>query len=305
MKEYLNVGPEVEAALREGLPVVALESTVIAHGLPRPHNVRAALDLERMVREEGAVPATVAVLEGRLCVGLAEEQIRRLGEEPGFLKVSRRDLGYALARKRDGATTVSATMIAARLAGIEVFATGGIGGVHRGVEESLDVSADLRELSRTPVVVVSAGAKAILDLPRTMELLETEGVPVVGYGTDELPAFYSRSSGLKAGLRADSPAEVARIWRAHRALGLEQGLLVANPIPPEDEIPADEMERMIRRAMADLGEKGIRGKEVTPFLLSRVLELSGGRSLASNVSLLANNARLAARIARELAPAES
>jgi pseudouridine-5'-phosphate glycosidase len=211
VKEYLNVGPEVETALRDGRPVVALESTVIAHGLPRPHNVRAALELERIVREEGAVPATVAVLEGRLCVGLAEEQIRRLGEEPGFLKLSRRDLGYALARRRDGATTVSATMIAARLAGIEVFATGGIGGVHRGVEESLDVSADLRELSRTPVVVVSAGAKAILDLPRTMELLETEGVPVVGYGTDELPAFYSRSSGLKVGLRADSPAEVARI----------------------------------------------------------------------------------------------
>ena len=309
--EYLRVRPEVAEALRRGRPVVALESTIIAHGLPRPRNVEAALEAERLVRAGGAVPATVGILDGRLCVGLAEEEIRRLGGVGGdasggpgrrpVLKASRRDLGAALGLGLDAATTVSATMIAARLAGIAVFATGGIGGVHRGVEQTLDVSADLRELARTPVIVVSAGAKAILDLPRTLEYLETEGVAVIGFGTDEFPAFYSRSSGLKTGLRADTPAEIARVWKAQRALGLEQGLLVANPIPAEAEIPAAEIEGLISRALPEMEARGIRGKGVTPFLLGRLLELSAGRSLEANLALLANNVRLAARVARELA----
>ncbi len=298
---YLRIRSEVAEALREGRPVVALESTIIAHGLPRPRNVEAALEAERIVREEGAVPATMGILGGKLCVGLEEGEIRRLGGPRPVLKASRRDLGAALALGLDGATTVSATMIAAHRAGITVFATGGIGGVHRGVEETLDVSADLRELSRTPVIVVSAGAKAILDLPRTLEFLETEGVPVIGYGTDEFPAFYSRSSGLKAGLRADSPGEIARIWRAHRALGLEQGLLVANPIPAAAEIPAAEIEGMIAQALPEMAARGIRGKGVTPFLLGRLLELSAGRSLEANLALLAGNVRLAARVAGSLA----
>ena len=308
---YLRILPGVAEALRQGRPVVALESTIIAHGLPRPRNVEAALEAERLVRAEGAVPATVGILDGRLCVGLEEGEIRRLGGVGAtsaaagsggrhVLKASRRDLGAALGLGLDAATTVSATMIAARLAGITVFATGGIGGVHRGVEQTLDVSADLRELARTPVIVVSAGAKAILDLPRTLEYLETEGVAVVGFGTDEFPAFYSRSSGLMIGLRADTPGEIARVWKAQRALGIEQGLLVANPIPAEAEIPAVEIEGMITRALAEMPARGIRGKGVTPFLLGRLLELSAGRSLEANLALLANNVRLGARIAREL-----
>ena len=297
----LDLSPEVKEALDRGAPVVALESTIITHGMPYPENVSTARAVEEAVRSGGAVPATIVVLGGRIRVGLSGGEIERLGQATGVLKLSRADLGYALATRRDGSTTVAATMICARLAGIGVFATGGIGGVHRGMEATLDVSADLDELGRTPVTVVCAGAKALLDLPRTLEYLETRGVPVVGYGTDRFPAFWSRDSGLSAPLRLDTPSEVAALVAAQRRLGLGGGVLVANPVPTGDEIPAGEIAGFIDTAVGEAARQGIGGKGVTPFILSRMLELTGGRSLRTNVALILNNARLAAEIAVAMA----
>jgi pseudouridine-5'-phosphate glycosidase len=298
MNQYIRLSAEVAEALAAARSVVAFESTIISHGMPYPRNVQTALAAEAIARKAGVVPATIAVLDGRIAVGLDRAEIERLGTEQGLLKISRRDLSAALALGRSGATTVSATMLAARMAGIELFATGGIGGVHRGASESFDISADLSELACTPVCVVSAGAKAILDLPRTLEILETLGVPVIGYRTSEFPAFYSRSSGLPLAMRADTPAEVASILRAHRALGLPQGVLVANPVPEDWEIPRARMEEHIVRALSDLAARGLRGKEVTPFLLSRIVELTGGGSLETNVRLFHANVGLACEIAR-------
>jgi pseudouridine-5'-phosphate glycosidase len=298
MNQYIRLSAEVAEVLAAARPVVAFESTIISHGMPYPRNVQTALAAEAIARKAGVVPATIAVLDGRIAVGLDRAEIERLGTEQGLLKISRRDLSAALALGRSGATTVSATMLAARMAGIELFATGGIGGVHRGASESFDISADLSELACTPVCVVSAGAKAILDLPRTLEILETLGVPVIGYRTSEFPAFYSRSSGLPLAMRADTPAEVASILRAHRALGLPQGVLVANPVPEDWEIPRARMEEHIVRALSDLAARGLRGKEVTPFLLSRIVELTGGGSLETNVRLFHANVGLACEIAR-------
>ena len=297
----LDLSPEVKEALDRGAPVVALESTIITHGMPYPENVSTARAVEEAVRSGGAVPATIVVLGGRIRVGLSGGEIERLGQATGVLKLSRADLGYAVATRRDGSTTVAATMICARLAGIGVFATGGIGGVHRGMEATLDVSADLDELGRTPVTVVCAGAKALLDLPRTLEYLETRGVPVVGYGTDRFPAFWSRDSGLSAPLRLDTPSEVAALVAAQRRLGLGGGVLVANPVPTGDEIPAGEIADFIDTAVGEAARQGIGGKGVTPFILSRMLELTGGRSLRTNVALILNNARLAAEIAVAMA----
>ena len=297
----LDLSPEVRDALAGGRPVVALESTIITHGMPYPENVATARAVEDAVRAGGAVPATIVVLGGRIRVGLGAEEIERLGRATGVMKLSRADLAFAVAQRRDGSTTVAATMICAHLAGIPVFATGGIGGVHRGMETTLDVSADLDELGRTPVTVVCAGAKALLDLPRTLEYLETRGVPVVGYGTDRFPAFWSRDSGLPAPLRLDAPADVAALVLAQRRLGLTGGVLVANPVPAADEIPAAEIAEHIAEAVADAGRQGIGGKGVTPFILGRMLDLTGGRSLRTNVALILNNARLAAEIARAMA----
>jgi pseudouridine-5'-phosphate glycosidase len=296
----LEIHPRVSRALARGKPVIALESTIIAHGLPRPRNVETALAAEAAAEEAGVVAATVGVIAGRLLVGLEPEQIEHLGSASGVWKASRRDLPWVLARGLDAATTVSGTMLAARLAGIAVFATGGIGGVHRGASTTFDLSADLLELARTPVLVVSAGAKAILDLPKTLEVLETLGVPVVGYRTSRFPAFYSADSGLPLAMRAETPGELAGMFRAQRRLGLEQGLLAANPIPREAEIPRPEMEAHLARAQEALEGEGIEGQGVTPFLLGKVLEYSGGRSLQANVALLLNNVRLACAVAAEL-----
>lgn len=295
----IALSPEVETALSEGLPVVALESTVVAHGMPYPENLEVAQETLAAVRAAGAVPAMIGIVAGRLTAGLSEEEIADFAQSADIEKVSRRDLAAVIAGGRSGATTVAATMIAARLAGIRVFATGGIGGVHRAAGESFDVSADLTELARTPVAVVSAGAKAILDLPRTLEMLETLGVPVVGYGTDEFPAFYSRASGLPVSARAENATETAALLRAQWGLGLESGVLIANPIPAEAEMT--DAEDFIAQAVAEAGEKGISGKEVTPFLLTRLAELSEGRSQAANRALIVNNAKVAAEIAVELA----
>jgi len=298
MNGLLSIHEEVRAALEEHRPVLALESTIIAHGLPRPRNVEVALQAEARARALGVVPATIAVFDGRLCVGLEAAQIETLGAAAGVLKVSRRDLATAVAARRPGATTGWGTMLAAFRAGIRVFATGGIGGVHRGGERSMDVSADLLELARTPLVVVCAGAKAILDLARTLEVLETHGVPVVGYRTGELPAFYSRSSGLALELRADTPEEVAALYRAQRELGLEQAVLVTNPVPEASEIPRERMEGLVAEALAEAARQGISGKRITPYLLTRVLALSGGSALAANVALRLDNVRLGCAIAR-------
>jgi pseudouridine-5'-phosphate glycosidase len=297
VKERLDIRKDVAEALRLGRPVIALESTIIAHGLPRPQNVKIALQAEEEARKLGVLPATVGILAGRIVIGLEPEQIEQLGTEDEVLKVSRKDFAYALATDRIGATTVCGTMIAAHLAGIRVFATGGIGGVHRGAEQSFDISADLLELSRTPVIVVSAGAKSILDLPKTLEFLETRGVPVLGYNTSLFPAFYSAESDLALDLVAESPEQIAAVYRVQRSLGFQQGLLVANPVPKEHEIPRATMEEYLSTALAELDQTGVTGKRVTPFLLSRVLELSGGKSLDSNIELLFNNVRLACGIA--------
>lgn len=293
----IDLAPEVRAAREAGAPVVALESTIVTHGMPHPQNVATARAVEAEVRRNGAVPATVAVVAGRLRIGLPDEVLDWLGTAQDVLKLSRADLPYAVAAGQHGSTTVAATMICAHLAGIRVFATGGIGGVHRGVETTLDISADLDELARTPVAVVCAGAKAILDLPRTLEYLETRGVPVVAYGTDRFPAFWSRDSGLPAPLRLDTPEALAALIRAKDALGLAGGVLVANPVPEADEIPAAEIAPRIEAALAQARAAGIAAKAVTPFLLARMLELTGGRSLATNIALVRNNAALAARVA--------
>ncbi len=293
--------PEVRRALAEGAPVVALESTIITHGMPWPQNVETAQAVEAELRGTGAVPATIAVLNGRLHVGLSAAETEALARAEGVAKLSRADLAACMARGGSGSTTVAATMIAARAAGIAVFATGGIGGVHRGAETSFDVSADLRELAETPVTVVAAGAKAILDLPKTFEMLETLGVPVIAHGQDMLPAFWSRDSGLRAPLRMDDPAEIAAAHRMRARLGIAGGQLVVNPIPAADEIPRAEMLPVIETALAEAAEAGIQAKAVTPFLLGRILALTGGRSLTANIALVRNNARLAGAIAAALA----
>ncbi len=297
----IEKSPEVAAALAEGVAVVALESTIVTHGLPWPRNLETARMVEAAVRAEGAVPATIAVLEGRIRVGLDDRQLETLARAPEVAKLSRADLAARMAVGGDGSTTVAATMICARLAGIECFATGGIGGVHRGAERSFDVSADLDELARTAVTVVCAGAKAILDLPKTLEALETRGVPVIGWQTDAFPAFWSRDSGLACPLRMDREDQVARAHRLRAGLGITGGQMLANPIPEAAEIPEAEIAPVIEAAVTRADAEGISGKEVTPFLLERVLEATGGRSLEANVALVENNARLAARIALALA----
>jgi pseudouridylate synthase len=292
--------PAVAAAIAAGRPVVALESTIITHGMPWPRNVETARLVENAVREEGGEPATVVVLDGVIHAGIEAGTLERIGRADGLLKLSRADLGYAVAAGRSGSTTVAATMIAADRAGIPVFATGGIGGVHRGAERTFDVSADLQELSRTPVCVVCAGAKAILDLPKTLEALETLGVPVVGYRTDEFPAFWSRSSGLPAPMRLDSPEAIAALFKARRELRLDGGILVGNPISVENEILATEIDPAIVAAIDEADTLGVSGKALTPFLLSKMFELTRGRSLEANVALVLANARLATRIAAAL-----
>lgn len=296
----LRFSPALEDARRVGLPIVALESTIITHGMPYPQNVETARRVEAEVRAHGAVPATIAVMAGVVRVGLDDAALEQLARARDVPKLSRADLAVCLASGRTGATTVAATMICARLAGIEVFATGGIGGVHRGAETTFDVSADLRELAETPVSVVSAGAKAILDLPKTLEMLETLGVPVIAVGQDEFPAFWSRSSGLRAPLRFDAPAEIAAAHLMRAQLGLPGGQLIANPIPAGAEIPRDTIVPFIERALAEAGAQRVAAKAVTPFLLQRLFELTAGRSLEANIALVLNNARLAARIAAEI-----
>ena len=296
----LTFSPEVAEASAAGAPIVALESTIITHGMPFPQNLETARRVEDTVRAAGAVPATIAVMGGAIHAGLDAATLETLARTPDALKLSRADLAACLASGRTGATTVAATMICAHLAGIEVFATGGIGGVHRGAEDSFDISADLHELAQTPVTVVAAGAKAILDLPKTLEVLETLGVPVIAYGQDEFPAFWSRSSGLPAPLRMDSAAEIAAAHALKVRLGLKGGQLVANPILEADELPRAVILPHIEAALAEADAKGIAAKAVTPFLLQRIFELTGGRSLDANIALVLNNARLAAGIARAL-----
>ena len=300
MNKYLDVSPEVAEALAAGKPVVALESTIISHGMPYPRNVETALLVEQTIRENGAVPATIAIIGGRLKAGLSKDEIEYLGKSgTKVAKASRRDIAALVARKADGATTVTTTMMIAHMAGISIFATGGIGGVHRGAEVTMDISADLEELGNTPVMVVCAGAKSILDLGLTLEYLETKGVPVIGYGTDELPAFYTRHSGFGVDYRADSPEELAAMFKAQRGLGLKGGMLVTNPIPEEYSMDKAVIDAAIDQAIKEASEKGIKGKETTPFLLAKVVELTGGDSLDSNIALVLNNARLAAKTAAE------
>jgi pseudouridine-5'-phosphate glycosidase len=301
VREYVTFGDEVARALERGAPIVALETTILSHGMPYPQNLETALALEAIVREEGAVPATIAVSAGRIHVGLAPGQLERFATARDVLKLSRADLPYAVASGKDGATTVAATMLCAHLAGISVFATGGIGGVHRGAERTMDVSADLEELARTPVAVVCAGAKALLDLPKTLEVLETRGVPVIGFRTGDFPAFWSRSSGLAVPIRYDEAEDIARFVRVKRELGIESGTLIVNPIPEADEIPRAQIDCAIEAAVNDARSAHVNGKAVTPWLLDRILQLTGGRSLTANVALVKNNARLAARIARSAA----
>lgn len=289
---------DIARALQSGGPVVALESTVITHGLPYPTNLEVARALEQEVRDGGATPATIAILKGEITVGLNDEQLLDLAQATDVRKCSRRDLALAVARQEDGATTVAATMIVAEAAGIDVFATGGIGGVHRG--HPFDISADLDELAQASVMVVCAGAKAILDLPLTLEALETRGVPVIGYGTDTFPCFYSRDSGLAIDLRCDTPEEVAAIWKAHSSLGLKGGMLVTVPVPEDDALPLDLSEGAVQSALAEADAAGVHGKETTPFLLARVSELTGAASMKANIALLKNNARHAARFAMAL-----
>jgi pseudouridine-5'-phosphate glycosidase len=299
--DHLTFAPDVARALRDGAPVVALESTIITHGMPFPQNVETARAVEAEVRAHGAVPATMAVMGGRIHVGLTEAELDALGQAQGVAKLSRADLAACVATGGTGATTVAATMICARLAGISVFATGGIGGVHRGAETSFDISADLPELAQTAVTVVAAGAKAILDLPKTLEWLETAGVPVIAYGQDQFPAFWSRDSGLKAPLRMDSADQIAAAARMRAALGLPGGQLVANPIPVEAEIARAEIMPVVEAALAEAAAQGIAAKAVTPFLLQRIFELTKGRSLQANIALVLNNARLGAAIAGAMA----
>ena len=301
MKDHLVLSPAVKAALMAGEPVVALESTIISHGMPYPQNVETALRVEETVRQAGAVPATIAVLGGKLKAGLSADEIEYLGRKgQAVTKASRRDLPVLVARGADGATTVATTMIIAHRAGIQVFATGGIGGVHRGAQETMDISADLEELARTPVLVICAGAKAILDLGLTLEYLETKGVPVIGYRTEELPAFYSRQSGFNVDYRLDTPEELAAAFRAQQEMGLGGGMLVTNPIPEEAAMDPAAIGAVIDQAVAEAREQGIHGKAVTPYLLARVAEITGGNSLAANIQLVLNNARLGALTAKAL-----
>jgi pseudouridine-5'-phosphate glycosidase len=288
---------EVTAAKQRGAAIVALESTIITHGMPYPGNLEMARSVENIIRQQGAVPATIAVMKGVLHIGLEPAQLEELAQMQHVMKLSRADLAFAIAERRNGATTVAATMIAACRAGIHVFATGGIGGVHRGAEESFDISADLEELARTGVIVVSAGPKAILDIPKTLEVLETRGVPVVTYDSEEFPAFWSRSSGLKSPLSLPSPAAIANFQKMRDELGISGGMLIANPVPEADEIPREEMEIYISRSLANAERDEIVGKAVTPYLLDNLFHLTGGRSLKTNIALVENNARLAAEIA--------
>ena len=300
MNAYLDINAEVAAALAEGKPVVALESTIISHGMPYPQNVETALKVEQIIRDNGAVPATIAIIGGRLKAGLTAEEIEYFGKKgQAIAKASRRDLAVLCARGEDGATTVTTTMIIAHMAGIKIFATGGIGGVHRGAETTMDISADLEELGQTPVMVVCAGAKSILDLGLTLEYLETKGVPVIGYGTEELPAFYTRQSGFSVDYRIDTPAELAKAFKVQNELGFKGGMLVTNPIPEEYAMPLETINAAIDQAIGECNAKGIHGKETTPFLLARVAELTGGNSLASNIRLVFNNAMVAAKTAVE------
>lgn len=301
MNQHLSLSPEVEHALANGLPVVALESTIIAHGMPYPKNVETALRVEQTVREAGAVPATCAIIGGKLKAGLDTAEIELLGRRGAEVpKASRRDMPYLASQGLDGATTVASTMIIAHLAGIRVFATGGIGGVHRGAATTMDISADLQELAHTPVAVVCAGVKSILDLELTLEYLETFGIPVLGYQTDEFPAFYTRRSGFRVDYRMDTPEDIARLLQTKWELGLQGGVIVANPVPEAHQMDPVVIEQAIAAALADAEQKGVKGKAITPFLLARIEQLTGGRSLASNIELVCNNARLAGAVAKSL-----
>ena len=297
MQAFLQFSPEVQAARAAGKPVVALESTIISHGMPYPQNVQTAREVEQVIRDAGAVPATIALIDGRICVGLADDQLEQLGNAKDALKVSRRDLAYVLAEKKLGATTVAATMICAALAGIEVFVTGGIGGVHRGAETSFDISADLQELARTNVAVVCAGVKSILDIGLTLEYLETHGVPVVSVGQPGFPAFFTRESGFNADFQLDTPEQQARFIRTKWQLGLSGGVVVSNPVPAESAMQNDEIDGIIAQALREAGAQGVKGKAVTPFLLARIKDLTGGRSLATNIALVKHNALVGARLA--------
>lgn len=299
--KYLDIAPEVAEALAKNKPVVALESTIISHGMPYPQNVETALKVEQVIRENGAVPATIAIIGGKLKAGLSREEIEHLGKTGYDVpKVSRRDLPIIVAKGMDGATTVATTMIIASLAGIKIFATGGIGGVHRGAETTMDISADLEELAMTPVMVICAGAKSILDLGLTLEYLETKGVPVIGYGTDELPAFYTRKSGFGVDYELDTPLELATAFHVKQEVGLKGGMLVTNPIPEEFSMEPEIINKAIDEAIAESKKQGIHGKDTTPFLLAKIKEITGGDSLESNIQLVFNNARLAAKTAEEL-----
>lgn len=300
MKNYLSYSKEVQEGLEKGLPIVALESTIISHGMPYPQNVETAREVEQILRDAGCVPATIALIDGQIKIGLSDEELEMFGQAKDVAKASRRDMAYLLATKKIGATTVAATMIAAELAGIELFVTGGIGGVHRGAETTMDISADLEELSKTKVGVVCAGAKSILDIGLTLEYLETKGVPVIGFGTDELPAFYTRQSGFDVNFKLDTPEEVAKVLRAKWNLNLEGGAVIANPIPEEDALDHDFITNIIEKALKEAEEKGIHGKQVTPFLLGKVKELTDGTSLVANIALVKNNARVGAEIAKAL-----
>jgi len=299
-ERFLDFKKEVKEALEEGKPVVALESTIIAHGMPYPENLKVARGVENIIREYGVVPATIAVIEGKIKIGLSREEMEFLATSQKVLKASRRDLSIVIAKKLTASTTVAATMVAAHLAGIRIFVTGGIGGVHRGAEKTFDVSADLQELARTPVAVVCAGAKVILDLPLTLEYLETMGVPVIGFKTDEFPAFYCRESGLKVDYTVDDEAEAAKVIRTKWDLGLKSGIVIANPIPEREALSRGYVNRIVNKAILEAAKKEIKGKKLTPYLLSRINELSGGKSLKANTALIKSNAQVGAKIAREL-----
>ena len=297
MHNFLLLSPEVAAARTAGKPIVALESTIISHGMPYPQNVRTAREVEQIIRDAGAVPATIAVIAGKICIGLSDEQLELLGSSPDAMKVSRRDMAYVLAQARLGATTVAATMICAQLAGIEVFVTGGIGGVHRGAETSFDISADLQELAQTSVAVVCAGVKSILDIGLTLEYLETHGVPVISVGQPGFPAFFTRESGFQADFQIDSPEDQAAFIRTKWQLGLAGGVVVSNPVPEQFAMPKEDIDRITEQALREAGQQGVSGKKVTPFLLARIKELTEGRSLATNIALVEHNALIGARLA--------
>ncbi len=295
--DYLNIHPEIKDALADGKPIVALESTIIAHGMPYPLNIQTAMEVETIVRENGAIPATIAILNGKLCVGLNKAQLEMLGNTANVWKVSLRDMPYVISKKFPGATTVAATMRIASMAGIRIFVTGGIGGVHRGAEKTMDISADLFEMAQTDVAVISAGVKSILDIGLTLEYLETEGVPVITFGQDDFPAFYSRSSGFSSPLRMDDPVDIAALLRTKWQMGLHGSVLIANPVPVSMEVPLPKMEVFIREALSDAAKAGIDGKRLTPFLLKTIADKTGGESLAANIALVKNNAALGAQIA--------